>query len=384
MDFRGDDFRPVYKNLGHIRAILPSRVKVMALTATATQLMYKSIASTLCFPDDTVIISMSTSRPNISYSVQHIKAGSNEPLHWLVEQVLTMRRACPKVVVFFRNVRSLALAFRFFTKQLGENIFLGDDHWQNRCVAMFHRSTHQENKDFVFQEFQKETSTIRVLLATIAFGMGIDIPDIRTVVHFGSSRSVEAYSQETGRAGRDGLSSSAILMYHSQDLAQEHTSSEMSSYIKLKSACRRDFLDTHFALDVPSKSANPTGEASTPCRCCDICKADCGCGNCAAEPWQGVTTDQELENIVLPEEEETEVMKCLRDNLEDYIQVLDIDSPPGMFRHSTLCGLNKDVIELIVCAHSTIRNVEDLSCLTGITHSDTLSTVLAIIFECTE
>ena len=85
---------------------------------------------------------------------------------------------------------------------------------RNVLLEMLHSCTPEENKDTIHKSFRNEISGIRVLVATIAFGMGVDCKGVYSVVHFGPSKNIESYVQESGRAGRDDKQSVAYIIYH--------------------------------------------------------------------------------------------------------------------------------------------------------------------------
>ena len=108
---------------------------------------------------------------------------------------------------------------------------------------------------------------IGVLICTIAFGMGVNCKGVKRVIHFGPSKSVEAYIQESGRAGKDGQPSTTLLLY--QSLMLLHVEKNMKDYVKGKYDCRRKFLMEHFTEKaVKAQTATSTGI------CCDMCSKD--------------------------------------------------------------------------------------------------------------
>ena len=115
-------------------------------------------------------------------------------------------------------------------------------------------------------------SSLRLVLATIAFGMGIDCPDVRQIVHYGPPGDIESYVQETGRAGCDGSQSLAILIQKS--IKGNKTPDEnMSAYLANRTSCRRDILFGNFDNYVRSYEG-------PLCLCCDLCRTQCKCSNC--------------------------------------------------------------------------------------------------------
>ena len=112
--------------------------------------------------------------------------------------------------------------------------------------------------------------TLRIVIATMAFGMGIDCPDIVNVIHYGPPGSIEQYAQETGRAGRNGQSATALLLYGNPG---KNTQGDMISYGSNTIQCCRSVLFKHFLFYEDSV-------ITSTCKCCDICEKKCICAHC--------------------------------------------------------------------------------------------------------
>lgn len=185
----GYDFRPPYLQIADFRQLLPG-VPLLALTATATQPVVKDIQEKLGFARPNVF-QQSFARPNLSYSV------------------LYENKKREKLLDILRNVRGSGLIYlrsRGETKEIAR--FLAE----NRISADFYHAGLTPQERNAKQEAWMNGQT-RIMACTNAFGMGIDKPDVRIVVHLNLPESLEAYFQEAGRAGRDGKKSFAVLLY---------------------------------------------------------------------------------------------------------------------------------------------------------------------------
>ncbi|CAB4040966.1 mediator of RNA polymerase II transcription subunit 34-like [Paramuricea clavata] len=134
-------------------------------------------------------------------------------------------------------------------------------------MEMLHSCTPEDNKKCILESFQNVNGTIRILVATIAFGMGVDCKAVHRVIHYGPSKTIEAYVQETGRAGRDGVQSRTFILYHG--ILLNHVDMNIKSFVKTKD-CRRKTLLNHFEADCKLPLYLHL--------CCDNCASICECG----------------------------------------------------------------------------------------------------------
>ncbi len=194
----GYDFRPSYLKIAEIRELLPG-VPVLALTATATPEVVKDIQSRLHFRKENVF-RMSFERKNLAYIVRNTENKTGELLHIL-------RRMPGSAIIYVRNRRR--------TKEIAELL-----HNEDITADFYHAGLDDATKDIRQQRWQ--TGESRVIVATNAFGMGIDKPDVRIVIHMDLPDSIEAYFQEAGRAGRDGQKAYAVILYAKSDKTTLH------------------------------------------------------------------------------------------------------------------------------------------------------------------
>eukprot|EP00850_Spirogloea_muscicola_P001788 SM000006S19553 [mRNA] locus=s6:1415426:1418651:- [translate_table: standard] len=268
----GHDFRPDYKRLGELKARFP-RVPMMALTATATASVRQDILKILHIEHTAEVLEMGFDRPNLKYEVR--KKRSDNPLNnW---ETSSQRSLLDWVLLQCGIVYCLS-------KNETEEVA---DHLSNKCnIPAHHYHAGLSTRERVGVQYAWHTGKLKVVCATIAFGMGIDKPDVRFVIHNSMSKAIEGYYQESGRAGRDNLPASCIILYGTRDITRVicmlrapgpgkskerfqvgmQQAKLMQKYCKEKGVCRRKMLLEHF------------GESFDPLACkagpgpCDICR----------------------------------------------------------------------------------------------------------------
>ncbi|MEH7236892.1 RecQ family ATP-dependent DNA helicase [Bacillus sp. JJ1562] len=193
----GHDFRPDYSRLGDIRKRLGSP-PCLALTATATKEVFEDIKGTLQLTNPRMHIH-SIDRPNIATIVKKVDSPENKK-----EMLVNLARELQGPGIIYFSSRILA-----------ENIaqYLKDKGFER--VAFYHGGMEQEKRMLIQEQFIN--NQLSIICCTNAFGMGVNKPDIRFVIHFHYPSQMEAYLQEIGRAGRDGNPSVAILLHHEMD-----------------------------------------------------------------------------------------------------------------------------------------------------------------------
>ena len=189
----GYDFRPSYLQIASIREMKPG-IPILALTATATPEVVDDIQERLHFKEKNVF-KMSFERKNLAYVVREAEDKQGEMIHIL-------QSVGGSAIVYARS--------RKRTKEMAQLLAQ-----QGITATFYHAGLDPDVKDQRQKAWQKDE--VRVMCATNAFGMGIDKPDVRVVIHIDCPDSLEAYFQEAGRAGRDGQKSYAVLLYNKHD-----------------------------------------------------------------------------------------------------------------------------------------------------------------------
>ena len=190
----GYDFRPSYLKISDIRKTIGKDIPVLALTATATPQVVKDIEDKLGFTEDNVF-RMSFERKNLAYIVRVATDKRKEMIHIL-------NSVGGSAIIYTRSRKN--------TKEIAQ--LLNDN---GLSATFYHAGLDHTVKDERQKAWQGDQ--VRIMVATNAFGMGIDKPDVRLVIHIDCPDSIEAYFQEAGRAGRDGWKSYAVLLYNDSD-----------------------------------------------------------------------------------------------------------------------------------------------------------------------
>ena len=182
----------------------------------------------------------------------------------MVDELLEKKTEYP-MTLFYADTGIISFSYAFFEKTMGRNQYIGAPEPENRLFAQYTQVYTDDMKKFIVTELCKQNPKIRIVFATVALGMGLNAPHIRQVIHYKPPTSLEKYFQETGRAGRDGLQSTALLYYNGTDIRSNRPGIEKDiiQYCKNDSCCYRALMLSHFGYQ-PSEHVQAEF-------CCDFC-----------------------------------------------------------------------------------------------------------------
>ena len=271
--FRGKEFRKEFSCLGEIRAFFDTTVNIMALGFSGDS----KITEGLTNPRDLQIsfrVLLIAVAVNLVYKVLEKTVGFEEEFASLVDELRLKRTDMEKTIIFCRTYDHTSHIYMYFKYMLGEE-FTDPIRYPNiarfRLVDMYTALTTKDVKEEIVSSFKSVNGRLRVVVATVAFGMGLDCPDVRRIIHWGPPSDIEGYIQETGRAGRDGKKAICTLYYSKTELSSNHVDDLIKVYCTNTTDCRRKCLFHDF------DTCHVHDTRQVDCCCCDICCKSMSC-----------------------------------------------------------------------------------------------------------
>lgn len=218
----------------------------------------------------------SPNRDNIYYEVKRTSSMESD-LNSIVQSLRLHNIKSPRTIIYCRSRNTVADIYSHFLCELGSASYYPEGAQQismNRLFAMYHAGTIPRIKDIVVSSLRETHGVIRVVVATVALGMGVDLKGITTIVHYGAPASIEDYFQESGRGGRGGLQARSVIYWKPADVPQCHKPKmsgkdyeveHMRRYLENNTICRRTVLLNYFDGSLT--------HSSDPLCCCDICSS---------------------------------------------------------------------------------------------------------------
>jgi len=228
-------FRACYSELGNLRSQIPN-VPFISLTATATALIKATILTDLHMNNCT-FVAQDADRVNIRYSLIKLKSDVYDAMDWLLQELKVNGEFTQRVLVFCYSKEVCVNLFEHFKAELGSDMYSVMDNEpqddRSSLIGMFHRGTREEQKKTALTAFTSHTSKIRVLFCTASFGMGVDVNNCHLAVHIGPPTLIDELLQQTGRIGRDGHQSHAIVVLYKNCMVGRCLEDEMKAYITI-------------------------------------------------------------------------------------------------------------------------------------------------------
>lgn len=267
-------FREEYGRLHEIRSLIGTDVSFVALTATAVRDTKKCIIDTLNMFNP-LHIYQNPNKGNVTYSVSYIQQSSkiDDTFQWIINNIVQMKNSAERVIIYCQTIKQCSVLYSTLRAHIGDHFYAsqggisGDRH---PVLEMLHSCTPMANKDYIINSLQDPNGLIKILIATIAFGMGVDCKGVHISIHFGPPKNIEAYLQESGRVGRDGKPSKSFILYQGTLLG--HVEKNIKEYLSAKE-CRRKILMEHFGFGLWDVDAPKNLHL-----CCDNCAIRCACG----------------------------------------------------------------------------------------------------------
>ena len=350
----------------------------MALTGTADDRMTARIKRQLAMSRTTCSIILSPERANIRHTVMKVtKNVYLQHFRWVAEMVKTDGVNTPKTIIFCTSLSDVAKLVSNLFAMLGDALYEPGKphHPSNRLVGIYHAHTHSKYKERVLSSFKSLSGTIRVVIATTAFGMGVNFPDVKYIVHAGPERSLVDYIQAAGRAGRNGERAHDVVIYHGNQLAQ--CAVDVKEFVPTD-GCIREALFRNFSSNV--LRVQPLHD------CCSNCAAHCNCQqeNCEELLPFLKPTGGEEENLNLRESDVTsEERKTFKKALMEEKARLDLGQQ-SVFEAALAHGFSTELVRAVTadCEHIfTVDYLTENLPIFNIKHAVTILEYIHEIFE---
>ena len=249
-------FRAAYGKIGNLRGFV--HCPVLCLTATAGKKTARGLLKAL-YMRDVMLVKVTPDKSNSKFNVRKTSGDIEVDFQWVLDELKGKMSECSRIIIYCKTISSCGELYSMFVQEL-DDTFCG-------MFAMYHSKTPDDIQKIVLESLIDPHGKIRVVFATSALGMGVNLPNVRHIIHYGIPHDVEDYLQEVGRGGRDGGMFTATVIYRSYDLA--NCDPAMRKFVQNpNNECRRNILMEYFNEKVVN--------LANPMECCDICDASSG------------------------------------------------------------------------------------------------------------
>ncbi|XP_069109470.1 bifunctional 3'-5' exonuclease/ATP-dependent helicase WRN-like [Argopecten irradians] len=271
-------FRKWFRHIGELRSLFPT-APVLALSATCTKAVKKRVMSVLNFDDKTRFMFISPNKENIKFVVHRTANDAEAAIFWLVEALAKFENAFPKIIVYCNSIKDVSSIYNIIVTELPEAV---------SYVEMYHSETTDEKKEQILRDIG-EGQRLKIVIATSALGMGVDVADCHNIVFYGPPKTIVDLVQQAGRAGRDGEQSTALLLCNPHQLV--HIDDDVKEIVRTKTCRRSAIMQCFLSSSEVSKLSNIRRH-----NCCDLCMTVCACGECNQTAIEQLLTAATLEN----------------------------------------------------------------------------------------
>lgn len=200
-----------------------------------------------------------------------MNGGANNTFAPFIEELRKNGASSERVIIYCQTIKVVSHVYGVFKGDLGGDMYVTQRDPKSSMVEMYHSRIDELNQENIVADLAKSDGNIRILISTIAYGMGVNCQGVRTIIHYGPSRNIEAYHQESGRAGRDTPALCTAVMLYS-NVMLKYCDDDIKEYAHNNTLCRRAALLSHFDANV-SDLEKPL----KPHECCDVCQRGCKC-----------------------------------------------------------------------------------------------------------
>ncbi|XP_057312160.1 recQ-like DNA helicase BLM [Hydractinia symbiolongicarpus] len=347
-------FREAFGRISEMRSICRQDLPILALSATVDVDLTQLVIGSCGLSKKLRVISVCSDRQNIRLCVLNISSRENvQCLKWIVDTFLSEVSDTHKVIIYCRSVTLCGFVY-YHVRKMIERETLGNGMKSTDLIALFHSGTLEAQKSNVLSALTSDTGTIRLVVATSSLGCGVNMKNVKFVVHYGPAYDTADYCQQVGRAGRniEGLCH-AILYVFPQ--GRGNVNNSMVSYIQShEKSCLRTSLYTPFNED-----GNSVMPLSPGHNCCSFCARKCECDECPLFPFEIVTEEKEskLFGKKIIREVSEDDKQLVKDMLVEYHETI-CSKPMLLVPGEVMTGLSKSCVNEIVLHLPYINSME--------------------------